>query len=241
VSARVRSATRSSRLFSERRRITSLPRLPDRPLAAVRCARPLVCGGGEGVQAIVLAGIAAREQPHLRRELGWDLNHRLAGRGEPLWAKCLPNPPAFSMAQSDAWGSASLRAFEGSQAFSRFCGKLAHSRSSPTSLTAATATLTPCGDLRRSAPASVTTSVSEFALWLACVKDTPTLSRAHTSFESPRTPRSLRWDASLDTSQPFSNGRQDVGERSLNWRPRSLQRLQTTELLTPELNKSDVG
>ena len=35
-------------------------------------------GGGEGLELIVLAGVAAREQPHSRRELGRHVHHRLA-------------------------------------------------------------------------------------------------------------------------------------------------------------------
>ena len=55
--------------------------------------------------------------------------------------------------------------------------------------------------------------------------------QTHTSFESLRTPRSLRRDASLEQANP-AGGRQEVSERSLcNRYPRSLAALETTELL----------
>jgi hypothetical protein len=46
------------------------------------------------------------------------------------------------------------------------------------------------------------------AIALACVKDMPTSGSvlSHTSFESLRTPRSLRWDASLEQANPAHMG-----------------------------------
>ena len=52
--------------------------------------------------------------------------------------------------------------------------------------------------------------------------------------------RGRQWDASLEQANPLhkKSGRNFASDPY--WRPRSLQRLQTTELLTPELNKSEV-
>ena len=58
-------------------------------------------GGGEGVEPVVLAGVAseAREHPHPRRELGGHVHHGLAGGHQPPRQVPTSRPPAFSTAQ----------------------------------------------------------------------------------------------------------------------------------------------
>jgi hypothetical protein len=80
LSARVRSATRS--ISASRKGVVAPPRRPrDLPLPAAPCARRPE-RGGEGMEAVVLAGVAseAREHPHPCRKLGWHVHHRPAGR-----------------------------------------------------------------------------------------------------------------------------------------------------------------
>ena len=57
--------------------------------------------GGEGIEPIVLAGVAseAREHPHPCRKLGWHVHHGFAGRCQPHCQVPTPRPPEFSTAQ----------------------------------------------------------------------------------------------------------------------------------------------
>jgi hypothetical protein len=186
------------------------PRPRDRPLPA-----PLVAPGGqrggEGVQPIVLSGVAAREHPHARRELGGHVHHRLAGRCQPLGQ-------VFAETSGVLDGPTTLAqpfrpTFEGPQAFSRFCGKLAHSMSSPTSPTAARATdalweSTPINTFMRAR-----TSVPVGSLPLIGVREghSDFGPCSHTSFESLRTPRSPA-GRKPRASQPF------LGATGRRWR-----------------------
>jgi hypothetical protein len=56
-------------------------------------------GGSEGIEPIVLAGVASREHPHPRRKLGRHIHYGLAGRCQPPRQVPTPRPPAFSTAQ----------------------------------------------------------------------------------------------------------------------------------------------
>jgi hypothetical protein len=150
LNARVRSATKSSRL-SEKAGAALRNWRRGRPLPALLVAPGSQCGG-QGIETIILAGVATREHSHPRRKLGWHVHHRLAGRCQPLGQVPTPRPPAFSTAQRRSGNRFAQR----SRVLKpeRFCRKLAHSMSSPTSSTAATTTLSPYGDRPRSRPSS---------------------------------------------------------------------------------------
>jgi hypothetical protein len=120
-----------------------------------------------------------------------------------LWARCRPRPPAFSPPPNDARKTVSLRAFEGSQAgavlqegstLNELAGDFVHR--------CTTATEALWGSTPIRAPSCSHAPPSRSDLRLACVKDTPTLGCAHTSFESLRTPFSTA-GRKQRTSQPI--------------------------------------
>src|SRR5215218_6465002 len=85
------------------------------------------------------SAITGREHPHPCRELGRDVHDRLAGRRQP--PRQVPTEPARVLHGPTTLGEPLRPALEAPQAFSRSCGKLALSTSSPlASSTAATAT-----------------------------------------------------------------------------------------------------
>ena len=209
LSARVRSATRSSRL-SERRRSTSEP-----TSGSTAASRPL----REAANAVARAS-----SPSFLRALPLESSRTLAESlggtsttdspaAANLPARCRPRPPAFSTAQRRSGNRFAQRSRALKPA--RFCRKLARSRSSPlASSTAATATDALWGSTPIKTFMSARTSVSVEPLPLARVGHSDFGPCSHTSFESLRTPRSLRRDASREQANP-SYGRQEVQEPSL--------------------------
>ena len=145
-SARLRSATRS--ISVSQKAGAAPPSCPgDLPPPAARCARRPQ-GGGEGIEPIVLAGVAAREHPHPCRELGRHVHHRLAACCQPPRLVTTLRPAAFSTAQRRSGNRLAQRSRSLKPA--RSCGKLARSRSSPNaSSTAATANDALSGDRPR--------------------------------------------------------------------------------------------
>ena len=205
LSARVRSATRSSRL-SERRRITSTP--ASGSTAGSRSLRQAASAVARASRRSFLRALPVESNLTFAESLG-GTSTTDSPAAESLWAKCLPNPPAFSMAQRRL----GKRFAQRSRVLKpeRFCGKVAHSRSSPSSLTAATA----IDALWGSTPISTCIRAPPFR-----VRPVVGVREGHSDFE-PCTPllshpaRRTPVGRKPRTSQPFSNGRQDVRERSL--------------------------
>src|SRR5215207_3192992 len=144
--------------------------------------QPLVArggqGGSEGVEPVVLAGVAAREHPHPRRKLRRHVHHGFAGRCQPPCQ--VPTEAAGVLHRPTTLGEPFRPALEGPQAFSRFCRKLARSTSSPTaSSTTATATDALWGSTPIKTFMSARTSVfGRTSLPWARAKDIPTSGRA---------------------------------------------------------------
>jgi hypothetical protein len=187
LNARVRSATKSPRLSQRAGAEHFCPSL------GIDHCQPLVAPGGQrsgqSVQPIVLSSIAAREHSYARRELGRHVHHHLAGRCQPLGqvsaetSGVLDGPTTLAK----PFRPTSSRALKPA----RFCGKLAHSMSSPTSSTAARAMDALWGSTPINTFVRTHLRSGRISLPLAFGgKDTPTLWAvlSHTSFESLRTP-----------------------------------------------------
>jgi hypothetical protein len=180
--------------------------------------QPLVARGGQrrccGIDPVVFAGVTDRKHPHPRRELGRHVHHGLSGRRQPHRQVPTPRPPAFSTAQRRSGNRLAQRSSDLKP--ERSCGKLARSRRSlVASSTAATATDALWGSTPISTFSCARTSVSVGPSPPSTrAKDIPSSCRAHTSFESLRTPFSTA-GRKPRTSQPTLCGRQEVRERSL--------------------------
>src|SRR5829696_6303982 len=112
LSALVRSATKSSRL-SESRRSTSEPTSgPTAARSTLREAAKAV--GPEGIDPVVLAGVAAREHSNPRRKLGRHVHHGFTSRYQP--PRQVPTETAGVLYGPTALGGPFRPAFEGSQA-----------------------------------------------------------------------------------------------------------------------------
>jgi hypothetical protein len=147
LSARVRSATRSSRL-SESRRSTS-----EAASASTSASRPL----REAAKAVASASSPSFlralpvESTRTRAESLGGTSTTDSPAAASLPARCLPRPPAFSTAQRRSGNRSAQRSRRLMPA--RSCGKLARSTSSPTtSSTTAMATDALCEDRLRSRP-----------------------------------------------------------------------------------------
>jgi hypothetical protein len=233
LSARVRSATRSISASSESRRSTSEPAsgstTASRSLREADRARwrghraHRSCGRCHSRASSPAPRAWAARSPQTRLRLPTSLLGDDRGRQR--------SPPP-----NDARGIVSPSVLKGSQAFSRFCGKLARSISSPTaSSTTATATDTLWGSTPIKTFMRPRTSVPVGSLCRCRARKTFRL-RAPASIPllSHSAHRSLRRDASREQANP-SYGRQEVAERSLyitgeisrpidsRWRSSSLQ------------------
>src|SRR5215217_6321542 len=110
-SAIFRSSVRTSRSTSEakrRRRRAEAPPLGRMP-RKMRAAR-----SGEGIEAVVLAGVAGRKHPHPCRKLGQHIHHGLAGGCQP--PRQVPTEAAGVLHRPPPLGEPFGPAFEGPQA-----------------------------------------------------------------------------------------------------------------------------
>ena len=169
-------------------------------------------GGGEGIDPIVLAGVAGRKHSNPRRKLRRHVHHEFAGRYQP--PRQVPTETAsvlYSQRRSGYRFAQRSRALRPVQS----CGKVARSRSSPlASSIAATANDALWGSTPMSTFMSARTSVSVGPLCHWRTKDIPTSGGAPIPLLSHSTRRGRRRDASLEQANP-SCGRQEVRERSL--------------------------
>jgi hypothetical protein len=196
LNARVRSATKSSRL-SERRRNTSEP--ASGSTVGNRSLRQAASAVARASSPSFLRALPV-ESTRTRAESLGGTSTTDSPAAANLWAKCLPRPPAFSTAQRRSGNRFAQR----SRALKppRLCGKLAHSTSSPTTPSTTARTM---DALWGSTP--INTFMHAPPFWsnlrlAACVKDTPTLSRALIPLLSHSARRGRRRDASLEQANP---------------------------------------
>ena len=161
------------------------------------------------------------------KKLGLHVHHRLlAGCCQPPCQVSTEAARAFSTAQSDAWGTVWPSVLKGPQARARLCRKVAHSMSSPSSSTAARATDALWGSTPISTFMRAHLRVGRISLALACVKDTPTLGCALSHIpllsHSEHAAVASGTQAQNKPTLLCTSGRQELRERSLLWRPRSL-------------------
>jgi hypothetical protein len=207
-SARVRSATKSSRL-SESRLSTS--DAASGSTAASRSLREATNAVARASSPSFLRALPLESSRTLAESLGGTSTTDSPAAAN-LCARCLPRPPAFSTAQRRSGNllAQRLRALKPV----RSCGKLARSRSSPpASSTAATATDALWGSTPIKTFMSARTSVSAESLPLA--------REGHSDFGPCSIPllshsarHGRRRDASREQANP-SYRRQEVHERSL--------------------------
>ena len=136
-------------------------------------------------------GVAGREHPHPCRKLGRHVHHTLTGRCQPPCQ--MPTEAAGGLHRPTTLGEPLRPAFEGPQAGAVVQEASTLEGSSPkASSTIAKATEPLWGSTPIKTFMSARTSVSVGPLPSARAKDIPptTSCRAHTSFESLRTPRS---------------------------------------------------
>jgi hypothetical protein len=199
LSARVRSATRSSRL-SESRLSTS--EAASGSTAAKRSLREAASAVARASSSSFLRALPLESTLTRAESLGGtSTTHSPAAAN--LTARCLPQArqrsPPLRATLAKPFGLKRWRDLKPA----RLCGKVAPSTSWPEAWsTTATATPSPCGDRPRSRPScahlhfgrastiDVREGHSEFG---TC---------SHTSFESLRPPRSLRRDASREQANP---------------------------------------